>query len=142
MTHYGKGSGMNLHGNSGFWSRPELRPDLHGAHSNTWRQGSAAINTDAPPSWAPEMAFDTTYPYGLEEWAKEVSRWMVATKVSAERQGPRLALAMGGAARNVADDIGDDLLVNGAMIDLGDGAGPLHRSGAQLLVRALKRNPR
>ena len=85
------------------------------------------------------MAHDPTYPYTLQENLRDVRRWMAATKVSAERQGPLLALAIGGAGRTVADELPDTLLAHGATADLGDGQGHILHSGAQLLFHALQR---
>ena len=64
---------------------------------------------------------------------------MAATKVSSERQGPLLALALGGATRTVADEISEELLAFGAAMDLGDGLGEVQRSGPRLLFHALAR---
>ena len=56
------------------------------------------------------MALDQEFPYTLREWTRDVSRWCAATKVTPERQGPLLALAVGGAGRVAVDGIYDDLL--------------------------------
>ena len=115
------------------------RPDIFGAASHHWRQGTSVANTETPPAWSPEQSLSPDYPYVLSEYMKDVSRWMVATKVSSERQGPLIALAVGGAARTVADELPDDLLVRGAVADLGDGLGNVHRHGVTLLFHALMR---
>lgn len=81
--------------------RTEERPHIFGANALHYRQGTAVANTETPPTWSPEMAHDTRYPYTLAEYLRDVSRWMAATKVSADRQGPLLALAIGGAARQI-----------------------------------------
>ena len=44
------------------------------------------------------MAMDGAFPYTLTEYMWEVSRWMGATKVSVERQGCLVALAIVGYA--------------------------------------------
>ena len=67
------------------------------------------------------MAHGQADPFSLNEYMKDVSRWMAATKVTNARQEPLLALAIGGAGRTVADAIDDNLLANGGHIDLGDG---------------------
>ena len=85
------------------------------------------------------MSLDTTYPYTLEEYMFDISRWMAATKVAAERQGPMIALALGGAARTLADTIPTELLTSGSVADLGDGLGAVRRSGPRLLMLALQR---
>ena len=91
----------------------------------------------SPPTWSPEMAHDPQYHYTLREWQRDVLRWAAATKVSYERQGPLLALAVGGAARTRADEISEIALRNGAIIDLGDGRGRVLRSGIELVLAAL-----
>ena len=85
------------------------------------------------------MSLDTSYPYTLEEYQFDISRWMAATKVGAERQGPMIALALGGAARTLADNIPTELLASGSVADLGDGLGAVQRSGPKLLMLALGR---
>ena len=117
----------------------EPRPHIFGAHALHYRQGSAMGNTEIPPTWSPEMAHDASYPYTLAEYLRDVTRWMSLTKVSVERQGALLAMAIGGAGRTVADEIPADMLQNGAQADLGDGVGNVYRSGPQLLFHALGR---
>lgn len=115
------------------------QPHIYGAAAQHYRQGTAVANAETPPSWSPEMAHDPRYPYTLVEYQRDVSRWLSATKVNQERQGALLALAIGGAARTVVDDIPDDLLCSGGQADLGDGLGTVHRTGPQLLFHALYR---
>ena len=91
-------------------------------------------NTEAPPTWSPEMAHDNIYPYILREYLRDFSRWMSATKVAPERQGALLALAIGGAGRTVADELPDTLLTSGAVADIGNGQGAVQtdrQSGGQ-----------
>ena len=64
---------------------------------------------------------------------------MVSTEVTAARQGPLLALAVGGAARGVVDEIEDHVLADGAAADLNDGLGNVHRSGPVLLFYLIGR---
>ena len=122
-----------------FTGRRVTQPHLFGADALTYRQGTAVATADTPPQWSPEMMLDQRYPYTLREYSRDVQRWMAATKVSAQRQGPLLALAIGGAARSVADEIPDELLVHGAAADLGDGLGLVQRTGPRLLLYALER---
>ena len=63
---------------------------------------------------------------------------MAATKASAERQGPLLALSLGSSARTVADEVPDDVLRNGTVYDLGDGRGAVHRNGPEILFAVLR----
>ena len=84
------------------------------------------------------MAHHEHYPYTLEEWARDVRRWCFATKVTEERQANLLALALGGSARSLVDEISEDLLRDGGDADFGDGRGREHKTGFQLLYRALE----
>ena len=120
-------------------SRTEPKPHIFGARALQYRQGTAVATTETPPTWSPERALDPTYPYTLKEYMRDVGRWMSATKVAPQRQGPLLALAIEGAARMVVDEIPDDQLVNGHLADIGDGQGQVHRSGPALLFIALQR---
>ena len=122
----GGGGGGGSHGR-------EMLPHLFGAHSYQFRSGQSAVNSKQPPSWAPEMALNPTYPYTLAEYKRDVSRWIVSTEVAPERQGPLIALAIDGAARAVVDELDDELLSLGANTDLGDGRGAVHHSGPKLL---------
>ena len=115
----------------------ERQPHIYGAAALTYRQGVAVANADTPPTWSPEMAVDTDYPYTLEEYLRDVRRWQGATKVNDERQGPLLALALGGGARTVIDEMDDQVLQFGANADLGDGRGNVRRTGIELIFRAL-----
>mgnify|MGYP000591732055 CR=1 FL=1 len=97
------------------------QPHIYGANALHWRQGTAVPTTESPPTWAPEMAPDPQYPSTPSDYTRDVSRWVGATKVSPERQGSLLALAIGGAGPTAADEIPDDILTRGAVADLGDG---------------------
>ena len=101
----------------------ERQPHLFGARPQQYRQGANVTNGDDPPSWCPEMAHDSEYPYTLEEWWRDVRKWAWATKIPKERQGPRLSLAVGGAARTLTDEIPEEILANGGAADFGDGKG-------------------
>ena len=123
----------------GSGARTEARPHIFGATALHYRQGTAVANTETPPTWAPEMAHDAVYPYTLTEYKRDVSRWLAATKVNAERRGPILALAIGGAGRAVVDEIDDEQLVNGVDMDINDGQGLRLVSGPRLIFLALER---
>ena len=85
------------------------------------------------------MALDPTYPYTLTEYRRDDGRWIKATRATAERHGPLLALSIGGAARTIVDDMEDDDLAHGRIVDIGDGQGLVHRSGPTLLFYVLER---
>ena len=90
-------------GHKGDGGRTVAQPHLFGANALSWRQGGSVVNTDTPPTWRPEMAYDHHFPYTLKEYVREVQRWMAATKVAEARQGPLLALSIGGAGRVVVE---------------------------------------
>ena len=117
----------------------ESQPQVYGQSPLLYRQGSAMGNTKIPPTWSPEMANDLRYPYTLGEYLRDVQRWMSLTKVTANRQGPLLAMAVGGAGRTIADEMPAEMLINGAQADFGDGQGEVYRSGSQMLFHALHR---
>ena len=52
-------------------------------------------------------------------------------------QGPLLALALGTNARTLVDDVADSVLARGAILDLGDGQGNVHRRGVDILFALL-----
>ena len=87
----------NSHGESRHNSRGEARPQIFGAQALHYRQGGAMGNTETPPTWSPEMAHDSVYPYTLSEYTRDIRRWMSLTKVAIERQRV-LALTIGQAA--------------------------------------------
>ena len=115
----------------------ERQPHLFGARPQQYRQGTNVTNGDDPPAWSPEMALDGEYPYTLEEWWRDVRKWCYSTKISRERQGPRLSLAVGGAARTLTDEIPEELLANGGPADFDDGNGMELKTGIQFLFRAI-----
>ena len=114
------------------------RPHIFGAAALHYRQGSAVANTETPPTWSPEMASDGSFPYTLTEYKRDVKRWVGATKVAQDRQACLVALAIGGAARRVIDEIDDNILMNGMDGDLGDGLGAQHHSWLKCLFHALE----
>ena len=117
----------------------ERLPHIFGAQSGQYRQGTSFANGDTPPAWTPEMALTPGYAYTLEEWCKDLMRWIGATKADAARHGPLIALQVGGAARSVVDEIDTEILRNGQNADFQDGRGFQAKTGSQMLVQALKR---
>ena len=85
------------------------------------------------------MALDPNFPYNILEYRRDVGRWIKATRVIPERQGTLLALAIGGAARVVVDEMDDNDLAVGRVVDLLDGKGDVLRSGPTLLFHVLER---
>ena len=95
-------------------------------------------SADTPPWWSPELESDSLYPYTLAEWTKDIRRWMGATRASPERQGPIIALSLGNTARTIVDEVSDEILQNGATLDLGDGLGVTTRSGVDIILAVLR----
>eukprot|EP00971_Amphidinium_carterae_P267164 5299901-Amphidinium_carterae.1 len=117
----------------------ERQPQLYGALPLQYRAGTSISTTKSPPTWSPEHAHNVEYPYTLAEYEKDVRRWQAATEVAESRQGPLLSLAVGGAARSIADEVPTEILRSGGIADLNDGRGNVHRSGVDLLLHALHR---
>ena len=86
-------------------SKHNVQPHIYGAEAQHYRQGTAIATLEQPPCWNPNMMEDHYFPYTLEEWHKDINRWIGATKVASQRHGPLLALSLGDAARQVADNI-------------------------------------
>ena len=118
----------------------ERLPHIFGAHAGQYRQGTSFASGDTPPAWSPEMAAQAGgYAYTIEEWCKDLMRWIGATKADPARHGPLIALQVGGAARSVVDEIDTEILRNGQNADFNDGRGFQAKTGSQMLVHALKR---
>ena len=115
--------------------RCERQPHIYGAKPLHYRQGVGVANGEQPPTWSAELAVNPDYPYTLEEYRRDVRRWCGATKVTEERQGPLLSLAIGGSARTVIDEIDDFALARGVEADFGDGLGVIWRSGIDIIFR-------
>ena len=116
----------------------QRQPHIYGAQPLHFRQGVAVASGETPPTWSPEAALDPDYPYTLEEYKRDIQRWCGATKVTPERQGPLVSLAIGGAGRTVVDEIDDALLRFGGNADFGDGRGIVLRAGIEFIFRALE----
>ena len=101
----------------------ERQPHLYGAAPFQYRAGTDVADINKPPAWEPEMAYQLDYQYTLEEWIRDLKRWLAATKLSENRKGPLVSLAVEGAARIVLEELDEDILVNGALADFDDGRG-------------------
>ena len=88
-------------------NRKEPQPHRFGAFPYQYRTGASAASAEQPPSWSPELVHDRAHPYALRECRRDVSRWQGAAKVTVQHQGPLVALAIGGAARVIVDQIDD-----------------------------------
>ena len=97
-------------------------------------------SAERPPSWSPELVHDRAYPYTLREYRHDVSRWQSAAKVTVQRQGPLVALAIGGAARVIVDQIDNQALRDGVVANFQDGRGNVDHSGVELVFRVLEQH--
>ena len=116
----------------------ERQPHLFGAQPIHYRQGTAVANLESPPCWSPELDHDREYPYTLEEYEIDLRRWQLGTKVTPERQGALVSLAIGGAGRTISDQIPLSILNDGGNADFQDGTGNVHHSGVDVVLRALR----
>ena len=80
-----------------------------------------------PPTWSPEM--ESRYPF--RDWVRDVFLWTQATTLTSEQQMvAAIILRLGGAARQMANQMTPDELQNGSQ-----GVGPV-----QLLINGLSDN--
>ena len=120
-------------------ARHETMPHLFGANAMQYRQGTLVANAETPPAWWPDLALNPVYPYTLKEYARDIGRWIKATRVTAERLGPLISLSLGGAARTIIDEVDDDIVAYGCQYDFGDGRGYVHRTGPECIMHILRR---
>ena len=121
-------------------NRREPQPHLFGAFPYQYRTGASVASAEQPPSWNPELVHDRAYPHTLREYRRDVSRWQSATQVTVQRQGPLVALAIGGAARAIVDQIDDQALRDGVVADFHDSRGNVDHSGVELVFRVLEQH--
>ena len=117
----------------------ERQPHLFGALPLQYRRGNNIADGNTPPTWSPELAVDPTYKYDLKQFRTDLRRWRASTKVHASRQGPLVALAIGGQARLIIDKIDEETLINGVQADFRDGQGVIFHSGVDCILQALER---
>lgn len=72
----------------------EREPHIYGPQASQYRYGTAVGSAETPPSWAPEMSHDRTYPYYVDQYAKDVRDWVIAIEVFEHRQGQMLIWAI------------------------------------------------
>ena len=93
-------------------------------------------NTKSAPPWEPgDVQSNSLLPYTSVEYAKDVRRWVQATDVDPVRQGPLLAMALGGQARlileNLEDRFGENVFADGVNVNGQD------ITGVDVILRAL-----
>eukprot|EP00959_Pyramimonas_sp_CCMP1952_P352684 7389397-Pyramimonas_sp.AAC.1 len=77
--------------------------------------------------------------YPFRNWLADVVAWCNATNVDEIRKGPQIELSLGGIARDMIRELPLQAKINGAEIDLGDGAGLQRLNGAAFILQALAR---
>ena len=65
----------------------ERQPQLFGAIPGAYINGQVVGTGDSPPTWSPDMASNPDFPYGIEEYAEDIHRWVAATRMTRERRG-------------------------------------------------------
>ena len=95
---------------------------------------SGVMNSKTPPGWSPE----TNKKYAFRSWVADLALWQAATELPPERQGPAVALRVGGSARDLMRECDPQVLINGEMEAQPNGA-QLQISGVEYVVRALRR---
>ncbi len=125
-------------GSSDDGSSDPPQPQLYGAAPMHYHRGVAIATMEQPPWWAPELEDDPVAPYHVDLWIKDVRRWCAMTKVGTEIQGNLLAMSLGTTARQIADEIPETVLSNGAVMDLDDGNGTVQRTGIDILIAVLR----
>ena len=63
--------------------------------------------------------------------------WSVYTDLTEERKGPAVELGLAGTARDLVREIPLEHKARGTMGDLGDGQGPRHIPGLELIIRLM-----
>ena len=95
---------------------------------------SGMMNTKTPPGWSPEG--DKKYPF--RDWLQDVELWLGATEVDPIKQGPALAMRIGGVAREIIRELDLTVLSQGRVIP-DQYNQPMQQTGVQYLVAALSR---
>ena len=109
---------------------PTLQPGATNSNDvRQWQRG----NIRTPPAWGPEV--QAAYPF--RHWVHDVMSWSIYTDLRDEQKGPAVELVLAGTARDLVREILLDHKSRGAMGDLGDGQGPRHFAGLELIVRLL-----
>ena len=87
-----------------------------------------------PPSWAPER--DKQYP--LRTWMQDTRLWSVGTDVDANKQGPVVALRIGGSTKELIRELDVNVLANGGVFPDANNQ-PVQLTGLECLIRAMQR---
>ena len=82
-------------------------------------------NDKTPPAWGPEMEDHVPF----VNFVQDLTTWSLGTEVDTDKQAHRAVLRLSGVARALAREVDPNILSNGEVVDLNDGAGPTRLSG-------------
>ena len=88
-----------------------------------------------PPSWSPDH--DRSYPFRF--FVADLKLWSLSTDLDPVRQGPAVALRLGGAAKSLARDFDPVALSDGTAVQDPATGNIIRRTGLECLVSALER---
>ena len=87
-----------------------------------------------PPSWSPDH--DRSYPFRF--FVADLKLWSLSTDLDPVRQGPCVALRLGGAAKSLARDFDPVALSDGTAVQDPATGNIIRRTGLECLVSALE----
>ena len=98
-------------------------------------KGCRIVSLKVPPLFHPE--YDIGTEYGLLDWIDDIQDWCIMCEVDCYKQGKMVALAVDGFSKMINKYVNNHHLVYGQVQDWGDGDGPLHRTGVEIVLRIL-----
>ena len=98
-------------------------------------KGSRIVSLKVPPLFHPE--YDVGTEYGLLEWIEDIQDWCIMCEVECYKQGKMVALAVDGFSKMITKYIKNSALIYGETQDWSDGDGPQHRTGVELVIKAM-----
>eukprot|EP00959_Pyramimonas_sp_CCMP1952_P139287 2915354-Pyramimonas_sp.AAC.1 len=77
--------------------------------------------------------------YHFRRWVEDVTMWSLGSDAPAHKQARRVVLSLAGTARAMAQELSQDYLTDGAVIELWDGIGLQNVSGLGFLIHRLSK---
>ena len=105
-----------------------------GDHDDSLHDGYGAMSSKVPPSWSPET--DRRHPFRV--WLADLTLWVSGAELPEPRQGPAVAMRIGGTARKLLREMDPATMKDGSIVVDPQG-GQVTLSGVESIVRALKR---
>ena len=87
------------------------------------------------PSWDPA----SNHQYSFDQWRRDMMYWSMFTDIDDRKQGPAALMRLGGLAREFAHELNSADIQNGALVDWGDGAGPVPTNAVHVLIYSLSK---